>query len=260
VQSFEEFRKMSEKIMDGAFLFTGLELFEALSAKQLSALLQHEWTQREYTREEAPDKYAQLKGAAVREGASRFRGAGPDENPGESTLNHLRLPEKKEEVQTVKDFCKNLTILLETELEAFRLQACLEEKRILAKDADPFDLTNLPHTMEVLRTKLTVHLKCLVQANLSSQAHRRPDPKSHIQLDENVEVLRKIQYGVSWDGLMLDLTRKDKLLRDALADQVNHKSCQHVCLCVYVQGEMHNQRNQRLIAKLLNRCRSSPGF
>jgi hypothetical protein len=238
VQSFEEFRKMSEKIMDGAFLFTGLELFEALSAKQLSALLQHEWTQREYTREEAPDKYAQLKGAAVREGASRFRGAGPDENPGESTLNHLRLPEKKEEVQTVKDFCKNLTILLETELETFNLKACLEEKRLLAKDPDPFDLTNLPHTMEVLRTKLTVHLKCLV----------------------HIEVLRKIQYGVSWDGLMLDLTRKDKLLRDALADQVNHKSCQHVCLCVYVQGEMHNQRNQRLIAKLLNRCRSSPGF
>ena len=229
---------MSEKIMDGAFLFTGLELFEALSAKQLSALLQHEWTQREYTREEAPDKYAQLKGAAVREGASRFRGAGPDENPGESTLNHLRLPEKKEEVQTVKDFCKNLTILLETELEAFDLKACLEGKRLLAKDPDPFDLTNLPHTMEVLRTKLTVHLKCLV----------------------HIEVLRKIQYGVSWDGLMLDLTRKDKLLRDALADQVNHKSCQHVCLCVYVQGEMHNQRNQRLIAKLLNRCRSSPGF
>jgi hypothetical protein len=255
---------MSEKLMCGVFLFTGLELFQTLSAKQLSALLQHQWNQREYTEEEAPDKYAQFKEAAVQDAASRFQrniqGAGTEENPGDSTLNRLGLPEKKNEVQTVKDFCKNLTTLLETELEKFDLKACLQEKSLLAKDPDPFDLTNLPHTVEVLRTKLTVHLKCLVQANLSSQVPRRPDPKSHIQLDENLEVLRGIQHGESWDGLMLELTRKEKLLRDTLAHQVNHKSLQHVCVCVLMcKGKIHNQRNQRLIAKLLNRWRSSPG-
>ena len=201
----------------------------------------------------------------MQDAASRFQrniqGAGTEENPGDSTLNRLGLPEKKNEVQTVKDFCKNLTTLLETELEKFDLKACLQEKSLLAKDPDPFDLTNLPHTVEVLRTKLTVHLKCLVQANLSSQVPRRPDPKSHIQLDENLEVLRGIQHGESWDGLMLELTRKEKLLRDTLAHQVNHKSLQHVCVCVLMcKGKIHNQRNQRLIAKLLNRWRSSPGF
>jgi hypothetical protein len=66
---------------------------------------------------------------------------------------------------------------------------------------------------------------------------------------------------MAWYGLMLELTRKEKLLRDTLAHQVNHKSLQHVCVCVLMcKGKIHNQRNQRLIAKLLNRWRSSPGF
>jgi len=242
---------MSEKLMYGVFLFTGLELFQTLSAKQLSALLQHQWNQREYKGDEAPNKleHAQFKEAAEQEAASRLeaaqgerdretaernQGAGTEENPGDIPLNRLGLPEKKNEVQTVKDFCKNLTTLLETELDKFDLKACLQEKRLLANDPDPFSLTNLPHTVEVLRTKLTVHLRCLVQAKLSSKVPGRPDPKSHIQLDENLEVLRRIQHGESWDGLMVELTRKEKLLRDNLAVQVNHKSLEHVCLCVFM--------------------------
>jgi hypothetical protein len=47
LQTFQEFAKLSTKLTDGAFLFTGLELLESLSSKQLSTLLNHPWQSRE---------------------------------------------------------------------------------------------------------------------------------------------------------------------------------------------------------------------
>ena len=57
VQTFQEFAKLSTKLTDGAFLFTGLELFESLSSKQLSTLLRHSWKIKEvHETELASDK------------------------------------------------------------------------------------------------------------------------------------------------------------------------------------------------------------
>ena len=244
---------MSEKLMHGVFLFTGLELFQTLSAKQLSALFQHEWQQREYTAEEAPDikhDEANFREAATETGKEAVqkvlkpqRDAGMKKNPGDSTLERLKRLEvnEKETLKTVTEFCKNLTKLLEATVYEFT-----------DLKPEPYDLTNLPHTMEVLRAKLTFHLRDLV-AKKTKSASKVPDTKSHIQLDENLEVLRdKIQHGRSWDGLLLELTRKEKLLRDILAKEVNHKSLQHVCVCVCLCAmEIHQTKKPKVDCKVI---------
>jgi hypothetical protein len=250
VQTFQEFAKMSSKLTDGAFLFTGLELFESLSSKQLSTLLNHPWQTREKELDAevdeveiqdedgnrkgfitmlAPDKAEDLLEETIQKQeqqaakttknrqAADIRRLSMDKEtfvPKSKTLHHVTESQKKS-LETVSFFCKEMCVILN--LENNQLAENQADK--VNHTFDPFDVTNLPHTMEVLRLKLTSYLKGLVEE------HQRQDPNykpsgAHIQLHEHTFRLKNIRGGMAWYGLMLELTRKEKVLRRILADQV----------------------------------------
>jgi hypothetical protein len=194
VQTFQEFSKLSTKLTDDAFLFTGLESFELLSSKQLSTLLRHPWQIRE--KEETQKQEQQ------------------DTEKTKHTLHHVTESQKKS-LDTVSSFCKEMRVVLNLDNNQLAEKQADDVNHIF----DPFDVTNLPHTIEVLRLKLTSYLKGLVEE------HQRQDPNykpsgAHIQLHEHTFRLKNITGGMTWYGLMVELSRNEKMLRRTLADQV----------------------------------------
>ena len=234
MQTFQEFAKLSTKLTDGAFLFTGLELFESLSAAQLSALLKHPWQIRQKKTDgqvdgigneteddnERKNGYIAMLGlkakaqALVEETVQKHEQQAADKTntPEAADISsetlHCVTDSQKKAFETVSIFCKKMCALLN-----------LDSNQLAEPPADPFDASNLPHTMEILRLKVTSHLKGLIKM------HRTQDPRynnsgSHIQLHEHTILLQNIRGGMEWHGLMLELTRKARLLRRTLAEQV----------------------------------------
>ncbi len=241
---------MSAKLTDGAFLFTGLELFESLSSKQLSTLLKHPWQTREKELDaevdevEIQDEDGNRKGfitmlapdkaeALLEETTQKQEQQAAEKTKNRQAADIGRLPTKKEtfvpkskrphhvtesqkkSLETVSFFCKEMCVILNLDNN----QLAENQADTLNHTFDPFDVTNLPHTMEVLRLKLTSCLKGLVEE------HQRQDPNykpsgAHIQLHEHTFRLKNIRGGMTWYGLMLELSRNEKLLRRTLSDQV----------------------------------------
>ncbi len=253
MQTFQEFSKLSTKLTDGAFLFTGLELFESLSAKQLSTLLQHPWQSREKDLDAevdeieiqdedgnrkgfitmlAPDKAEALleemtqkqeqqaaKKTKNRQAADIGRLSMKKETfvPKSKTLYHVTESQKKS-FETVSLFCQEMCVILNLDND----QLAENQADKLNHTFDPFDVTNLPHTIEVQRLKLTSYLKGLVEENQRQDPNYKPSG-AHIQLHEHTFRLKNIMGGMTWYGLMLELSRNEKLLRRTLADQVRER-------------------------------------
>ena len=123
------------------------------------------------------------------------------------TLHHVTESQKKS-LDTVSSFCKEMRVILNLDNN----QLAENQADDLNDTFDPFDVTNLPHTMEVLRLKLSSYLKGLVEE------HQRQDPNykpsgAHTQLHEHTFRLKNIRGGMTWYGLMLELARNEKLLR-----------------------------------------------
>jgi hypothetical protein len=252
VQTFQEFAKLSTKLTDGAFLFTGLELFESLSSKQLSTLLRHPWQGREKELDAevddpeiqdedgnrngfitmlAPDKAVTLLEERIQKQEQQ------DAEIQSKTLHHVTESQKKS-LETVSFFCKEMCVILNLGNNQLAENQADKQNHTF----DPFDVTNLPHTMEVLRLKLTSYLKGLVEE------HQRQDPNykpsgAHIQLHEHTFRLKNIRGGMAWYGLMLELTRKEKLLRRILSDQV----CK--CVCVRMRETETDTETERKYQK-----------
>jgi len=253
VQTFQEFAKQSTKLTDGAFLFTGLELFESLSSKQLSTLLKHPWLRREKELDAevdeveiqdedgnrkgfitmlAPDKAEALLEETTQKQEQRAAektknrqaadiGRLPTKKetfvPKSKTLHHVTESQKKS-LETVSLFCKEMCVILN--LDNNQLAENQADK--VNHTFDPFEVTNLPHTIEVQRLKLTSYLKGLVEENQRQDPNYKPSG-AHIQLHEHTFRLKNIMGGMTWYGLMLELSRNEKLLRRTLADQVCEK-------------------------------------
>jgi hypothetical protein len=232
VQTFQEFAKLSTKLTDGAFLFTGLELFESLSAKQLSTLLKHPWQSREKESDAEVDEIEALLEETIqkqeqqaaektktRQAADIGRLPTKKETfvPKSKTLHHVTESQKKS-LETVSFFCKE--ICAKMNLDNNQLAENQADK--LNHTFDPFDVTNLPHTMEVLRLKLTSCLKGLVEERQRQEPNYKPSG-AHIQLHEHTFRLKNIRGGMTWYGLLLELSRNEKLLRQILSDQVRER-------------------------------------
>jgi hypothetical protein len=130
------------------------------------------------------------------------------------TLHHVTESQKKS-LETVSFFCKEMYVILN--LDNNQLAENQADK--LNHTFDPFDVTNLPHTMEVQRLKLTSCLKGLVEEHQRQAPNYKPSG-AHIQLHEHTFRLKNIRGGMTWYGLMLELSRNEKLLRRTLSDQV----------------------------------------
>ncbi len=232
VMTFQEFSKLSTKLTDGAFFFTGLENFDSLSAEQLSGLLEHSWQSRQKETDadvdaiETEDENGRSKEfiamMGLKDKAKTFieETVEKQEEQAKEKLKtregadisskklHQVTESQKKAFKTVSDFCEKMVKLLE-----------LDKNQLAEPPADPYDATNLPHTMEILRLKVTSYLKGLIKI------HQTQDPKyklsgSHIQLHEHTILLQNIRGGMVWHRLMLELTRKARLLRLTLAEQV----------------------------------------
>jgi hypothetical protein len=232
--TFQEFVELSTKLTDGAFFFTGLENFDSLSAEQLSGLLKHPWQSRQKETDaevdgivnETEDDNERKKGyiamLGLKDKAKTFTQETiekQEQQAAEKTKTreaadisskklHQVTESQKKVFETVSIFCKEMCAILD-----------LDSNQLAEPPADPFDATNLPHTMEILRLKVASHLKGLIKM------HQTQDPKyknsgSHIQLHEHTILLQNISSGMAWHGLMLELTRKTRLLRRTLAEQV----------------------------------------
>ncbi len=121
---------------------------------------------------------------------------------------HRVTESQKKAFETVSIFCKEMCAILK-----------LDINQLAETPADPFDVTNLPHTMEILRLKVTYHLKDLIKMH-PTQDPTYKNSGSHIQLHEHTILLQNIRGGMVWHGLMLELTRKARLLRRTFAEQV----------------------------------------
>jgi hypothetical protein len=214
VQTFQEFAELSTKLTDGAFLFTGLELFESLSSKQLSTLLRHPWQIRE--KEETLPSCCSC--FCVEETTQRQEQQ--DAEKTKNTLHHV-TKSQKESLDTVSSFCKVMREILNLDIN----QLAENQADDVNHTFDPYDVTNLPHTIEVLRLKLTSYLKDLVEENQRQDPNYKPSG-AHIQLHEHTFRLMNIRDGMTWYSLMVELSRNEKLLRRTLADQV--------CMCMKI--------------------------
>jgi hypothetical protein len=206
VQTFQEFAKLSTKLTHGAFLFTGLELFESLNSKQLSTLLRHSWKIKEvHETELAPHK-----------AETRLEETSQEQQDAEKTktLHHVTESQKKS-LDTVSSFCKAMCVILKLDNNKLAENQAYD----LRHTFDPFDVTNLPHTIELLRLKLTSYLKGLVEENQRQDPNYKPSG-DHIQLHEHAFRLKNIRGGMTCYGLMVELSRNEKLLRQTLSDQV----------------------------------------
>jgi hypothetical protein len=121
---------------------------------------------------------------------------------------HRVTESQRKAFETVSIFCKEMCAILN-----------LDSNQLAEPPADPFDATNLPHTMEILRLRVTSHLKGLIKMH-QTQDPRYKNSGSHIQLHEHTILLHNISGGMVWHGLMIELTRKARLLRRTLAEQV----------------------------------------
>jgi hypothetical protein len=244
VQTLQEFAKLSTKLTDGVFLFTGLELFESLSSKQLSTLLSHPWKICQQELDEEVDETEQqdedgkfpsstccsvsLDKAETRleetpdKAETRLEDVTQKQEHQDAektqTLHHVTESQKKS-FETVSSFCEEMCEILNLD----KNQLAENQADNLNRTVDPFDVTNLPHTMEVLRLKLTSHLKGLVEENQRQDPNYKPSG-AHIQLHEHTFRLKDIRDGMTWYGRLVELSRHEKLLRQTLADQV--------CVCV----------------------------
>jgi hypothetical protein len=194
LQTFQEFAKLSTKLTDGVFLFTGLELLESLSSKKLSTLFKHPWKSREKELEvevdevEIQDEQGNRKGFITMlapdkaETLLEEKTQKQEQRTVENTKNRQaadigRLPTKKEtfvpksktlhqvtdsqkkSLETVSFFWKEMCVILNLD----NSQPAENQADTLNHTFDPFDVTNLPYNMEVLSLKLTSCLKGLVE-------------------------------------------------------------------------------------------------
>jgi hypothetical protein len=232
--TFEEFAELSTKLTDGSFFFTGLENFDSLSAEQLSGLLAHPWQSRQKETDaevdgivnETEDENERQKGyiamLGLKDKANTLiestvekqeqQAAEKTKTRGAADISSKKLhrvtESQKKAFETVSIFCKEMCTILD-----------LDSNQLAETPADPFDATYLLHTMEILRLKVASYLKGLIKV------HQTQDPNykhsgSHIQLHEHTILLQNIRGGLVWHGLMIELTRKARLLRQTLAEQV----------------------------------------
>jgi hypothetical protein len=246
VQTLKEFADLSTKLTNGAFFFTGLELFESLNSEQLSTLLKHPWKSRQKETDagvddiEIDDENGKRKGyiamlglpdkaqALVEETVQKHEQQAADKTntPEAADIEtlHCVTDSQKKAFETVSFFCKEMCALMNLDTNQ------LAQSPACNLNPDPFDTTNLPHTVEVLRLKLTSHLKGLIEENQRQDQNYAPSG-AHIQLHEHTIRLKNIRGGMTCHGLLLELTRKESLLRRTLAEQVS--KCVFVGVCVF---------------------------
>jgi Ca2+-binding EF-hand superfamily protein len=217
----EEFEALSKHLTMDAFSFTGMELFESLTAKQLVDLRNHRWATRDRDTTADLDEGETSLLDSVKKAAVK-RAEYNEETGQPAAADKNSLEEESEATKSGKVFRKLYTTTVDqhAKLEAISIM-CKETCRKLEMhiDDDLDDETFLPEALHDLRVELSSVLKASIGEHLDKDPTTQTST-AHIQLYDHTHILNDIEGGTETYSLLLEVIHNEELLKKVLAQQV----------------------------------------
>jgi len=211
VVRIQDFEKISKKLTENAFSFTGMETFETLNVKQLVILRSHAWVQRDI---EGADDTAGIQ--------SRFGVFLEDTKAGKDEKKNVQV-EEKDETEDLAKVLYTPTLQQEEELEEiskFCKDTCT--KLDVHTDVNFDDPLQCVHVLAALTVDLAGVLKfSVIEAkSMSDDIEMHQISDAHVQLYEHAHKLTSIEGGTDTYTLMLEVIRKEQQLKNIMSEQI----------------------------------------